>query len=505
MWPSIAGWTVTLLKAFVLEGTPTTSEGIAFRDTLVFGASGIPRLLEHTVPTQACAHTPDFIPTLLNVVIRLAEIDHPAFEHFWRQLCLITQNYRDLTSQFINIIFKLHYRCNIAKIILRIIMDESGRSGCPDVWVLEACLTLLEICCIPVNLYQPLRTLNAPYHLAYTLYRLATKRRKLRGGEYEPARSTVLLTCNQLVEAFKDGSTWVIQTLDAHILLALADLQYLTVNLDDPDMPYIGDLFKTTISVINAMKPFLVYRSVLIRVLREGRRARKRHPPGSEQWDANFWIAFDKFQEEARKMKIILDEFDKNPKYGMGTAYCCTYQKCSRKGRAPETCESPDASKTKVKRCEGCHVATYCSLECQRSDWRGSHRMKCKELSAHGPTTGISDLPSHLDLSFIKFLVRRDLLAKQSMFMHRQLIVAQYNYRKAPMEFSTVSVGELLGSLKRPDTLSVRDALLDLSKELSKETSQTSSVKHQQIVYILLPGTDPHTRLVYAENLDFWS
>ncbi|KIJ45859.1 hypothetical protein M422DRAFT_226924 [Sphaerobolus stellatus SS14] len=42
-------------------------------------------------------------------------------------------------------------------------------------------------------------------------------------------------------------------------------------------------------------------------------------------------------------------------------------------------CLKKDQKKKKFKRCTGCHIATYCSTECQTIAWRNGHSEACKE------------------------------------------------------------------------------------------------------------------------------
>jgi len=35
----------------------------------------------------------------------------------------------------------------------------------------------------------------------------------------------------------------------------------------------------------------------------------------------------------------------------------------------------------RLKRCGGCRVVRYCSVECQNDDWRYSHHLECEEMA----------------------------------------------------------------------------------------------------------------------------
>ena len=40
-------------------------------------------------------------------------------------------------------------------------------------------------------------------------------------------------------------------------------------------------------------------------------------------------------------------------------------------------CEICDQKRETYLRCAGCHLAAYCSRECQRKDWKASHKYFC--------------------------------------------------------------------------------------------------------------------------------
>ncbi|KAL0574360.1 hypothetical protein V5O48_007602 [Marasmius crinis-equi] len=484
LWPSIAGWTVALMKAFVLEGTPTTPEGIQFRDTLLYGSSGIPRLLQYIDPMGACTQVPQLIPTLTDVALWLAEINHPAFELCWRQLRVVTPSHKQLKSQFQGCVDLLRTRYDIPRILLGIIADAS-RNSYPDVWLSEASLSLLHACTnCRSELNRHLRASNGVHWLAHIMSRIAVKRSVLRNGDVEDASSIAAFGCHFLLESLKDGLTWVIQMLDGHVILSMAKL--VDIIREGHYINPTGDLEGNMVTLMDAFKPFLLYRSVLNRVARDIRitdatATLKIDGPGKR-----FWKAFEDLRAEAQRTKAILREFDADETRGPGTASCCVHRECSRNN--PGQAVSADRpTTTKVQRCGGCRVATYCSRECQRADWKAGHREKCKSLGL-GPTIGDSGRISHLDIAFIKFLTHRDLETRQSLLSNRASVVAQYDYRLWPMKFSVISVERLLQEMKSPRLIATRIELVKLSKE-----------KHQ-IVHVLVPGADPHSRLLYTEE-----
>lgn len=45
-------------------------------------------------------------------------------------------------------------------------------------------------------------------------------------------------------------------------------------------------------------------------------------------------------------------------------------------------CSSPEGETVKHKRCSQCKQRLYCSIDCQRNDWRKGHKNECKSLMA---------------------------------------------------------------------------------------------------------------------------
>lgn len=46
------------------------------------------------------------------------------------------------------------------------------------------------------------------------------------------------------------------------------------------------------------------------------------------------------------------------------------------------SCQAPEGLAMKHKQCSACKAVYYCSVECQRVDWKAGHKNRCKELQA---------------------------------------------------------------------------------------------------------------------------
>jgi len=52
--------------------------------------------------------------------------------------------------------------------------------------------------------------------------------------------------------------------------------------------------------------------------------------------------------------------------------------------------EIEDLTKSPLRRCAGCKITRYCSVECQRKHWRKRHKKDCKKLAENGKTASPS-------------------------------------------------------------------------------------------------------------------
>jgi hypothetical protein len=55
--------------------------------------------------------------------------------------------------------------------------------------------------------------------------------------------------------------------------------------------------------------------------------------------------------------------------------------KTSQVGKLCSNCQSPEGTAIKHKVCSQCKTRFYCSVDCQRADWKGGHKDVCKELA----------------------------------------------------------------------------------------------------------------------------
>ncbi|KAK1217327.1 hypothetical protein PQX77_020027 [Marasmius sp. AFHP31] len=224
LWPLITSWTIALLKSFVLDGSPTTPLGVEFRELLIFGSCSVSRLLQHTShPDSACKQTPTFIPTILTVVLHLAQTSHPAFETMWSELSKVIEC-RESLLQFRSSIAYLRKQHNVPRLITRMIQTECGNSYI-DTWTLDSCMGFITHClAYAPELNRPLRATNIVRWITHALSRIAAKRNSIREGDLEVACPCLIYCCDYLKQAFGDGFFWVSQALDGRVVLSMVKL-----------------------------------------------------------------------------------------------------------------------------------------------------------------------------------------------------------------------------------------------------------------------------------------
>ncbi|KAL0566596.1 hypothetical protein V5O48_015414 [Marasmius crinis-equi] len=327
LWPLIASWTVFLLKSIVINGSPTTPKSIDFQTNVVFGCCMVSRLLEHTDPDHACRQTPFFIPTILHVILHLANISHPGFETMWSELSKVLEC-RESLVQFRSGVAQLRRVYDIPGLFTRLILSEchQGKEYI-DSWILDSCLAFINHClAYSPDLTRPLRAHNMVRWLTLILHRFASKQKSIRDGDLEVACPSLVHCCDWLEQAFlQDGLTWVEQVLDGRILgsmVRLVDLSKHPILRNENPKP---DLEEPMTNVVEAIRPFLVYRSVVNRVLKEVRLVREAGLWEERRRDT-FWEALRVLEKEAERMKELMRQFDSDQ---AASIQCCAYRKVS--------------------------------------------------------------------------------------------------------------------------------------------------------------------------------
>ncbi|KAJ7861827.1 hypothetical protein B0H14DRAFT_2741409 [Mycena olivaceomarginata] len=234
-----------------------------------------------------------------------------------------------------------------------------------------------------------------------------------------------LVNCLQSTEGF----TWVVQSLTADLLLALADASPHFSRLDAEDYDMVSSLLK------EMLPTYLVYRSV-IQAVDEG--MRRLGAKQQKKIDASIfrdvWIDFQKLALE-RHFVVM--------------------QAVAVKGRAA-TCDNVECHKVDAKntfrKCGGCSTTLYCSKECQTLAWKqGGHKTMCK-MKQRERLEGKSQAISKSDAAFFHHLSIRD--ARHHLPFLRRLARSTYpalrscelliriDYTAVPPAYSVVPLAE---------------------------------------------------------------
>ena len=77
-----------------------------------------------------------------------------------------------------------------------------------------------------------------------------------------------------------------------------------------------------------------------------------------------------------------------------------------RQDRQSQQCGGPDCEKIGTKFCSRCNLISYCSAECQRMDWKSSHKKNCKQKAHHVAVLRKNTLPKGVVASSFSFKKR---------------------------------------------------------------------------------------------------
>ncbi|KAJ7627870.1 hypothetical protein B0H17DRAFT_1110404 [Mycena rosella] len=113
------------------------------------------------------------------------------------------------------------------------------------------------------------------------------------------------------------------------------------------------------------------------------------------------WRAFYDLVIERTKLQMVFDLTSLPPQLA------CDNMECAK-----------ISAKTEFQRCSGCRSASYCSIECQRRDWKeGGHRAECERR--HGRRVGGALNPR--DHLFLRELLHHDYETRRNEIIRLQL------------------------------------------------------------------------------------
>ncbi|KAK7022297.1 hypothetical protein R3P38DRAFT_2628704 [Favolaschia claudopus] len=234
-----------------------------------------------------------------------------------------------------------------------------------------------------------------------------------------------LANCLQSTEGF----TWVIQSLNADLLVALVETSPYFSQMDEDDYDMI------TLSLKETLPTYLVYRSVIQAVDQGMQRLQPEHFKKIGKSKAkDLWNNFRSLAEE--RLFVVLHAAAVKGK----AATCDNVQ-----------CQKIDAKNT-FRKCSGCSTTLYCSKECQTVAWKeGGHKQMCK-MKQRERLEGKSQAITKSDSAFFHHLATRD--ARHHLPLLRRLgrssypalrwcdLLIRIDYTVVPPDYSVVPLAE---------------------------------------------------------------
>ncbi|KAL0063589.1 hypothetical protein AAF712_009510 [Marasmius tenuissimus] len=300
-----------------------------------------------------------------------------------------------------------------------------------------------------------------------------------------------------LGRCFAGGLTWACDALDCHFLIALLQMSVLPGG-DDPESTELLALYTSYAKLMNLLKPYLVYRSVLNRACREMKIVR--HSELVERLDERnpFRLALEDVEKEVERLKAIQREFEAtNTVFNVCSVRKCWYAKPG----------------SKIRRCSGCQVAIYCSRQCQQADW--STHKQTRHIYDN-PKDGLSRRISQLDQLFPKFLIQREIRdhpvrspAHNGSKNYRsktraEEIVVQFDCRVSPIRVTYTTAAKVLEDMvARSGGLDHNQTELQWAKDrMIMLKGRVRENPHGLILcYMLYPAAHQDSFVLYAEQV----
>ncbi|EEB97216.1 hypothetical protein MPER_03512, partial [Moniliophthora perniciosa FA553] len=221
---------------------------------------------------------------------------------------------------------------------------------------------------------------------------------KVKAEEVTHLHECFIMGCRSILELASEGYFWMAQMLDSHFLILS-----LPIGVVEDHAIVDGksqEVAKAFWSVIDMLKLFIIFRSVLNRVVKEMKAPKKAGSLELLPKNNKIRKSLEELDRDAFGLKSDMDSFDDviGPQMNF-----CLNEVCPLR-------ENPQKKKIRWKRCSVCFATTYCSRSCQKQDW-AEHKKCCKTLLS--PRMGTSYLSSRLDEQFIIHLAYSQLRASQ--------------------------------------------------------------------------------------------
>ncbi|KAK7041517.1 hypothetical protein VNI00_009387 [Paramarasmius palmivorus] len=489
LWPRVLRWMSFLVERVVLVDVhATTSRGRAIQVNI---ANLSQRLLElcadpmfESLCNDSKTHSFHFFTAILHIVIHLLENGDPWFQRLFPALKRAVADVDILTMST-----ELPHKHDLTASSVHALIKANGTPK-PDLWSLYAVLRLLKSFSSSEVHLRIIRQYHIVRWLAKTISSLAKRVGTLLPGELKVACANLVLCVEMMKCHIFTGHTWVIEALNEHILPAIAKTKVLDLLLDTVGEPADSPfrLGKPYTKLINTIRPFSLIYSIALRVSRYAQKVARYLQVLNLPSDDPFNEALYSLLREAHMSRQDINRFQ----MALGRVYCSNV-KCSTV--IADTGRSP-----KMKKCSQCRVVVYCSLTCQKDDWKINHREVCSHLQPEHPGDGFR--LSEPDAAYIKDTVRRYIAEVRTELLQEKAdcevgvsarsnaVTLTFIYNLWPCKIFFDKASRSLESLNcrhAKDDFRLQWDQLDMSKEI--------------LIVVWHPGWTCHSVMVYRESL----
>ncbi|KAG7091712.1 hypothetical protein E1B28_008113 [Marasmius oreades] len=418
LWPKVFAWAALFIRDIVLvqlndndASVPADLPPVQMKEKVIWvlcsvfwvGTSSNSLSDRSTLYELAFKSIPTFVPLALELCVYLAATDHLASYAMWEQVRLLSSmnstGEKQLDASCKQLLLP-GSRYDIATISMHTLDNRLEKPF--DPYTVRESLSLIQRM-LSERIQQEVGGDN-PQHLRWQglickIIRILSRSTSFLSEEWRATHRDEIMAIVEcmglgtnllqlLLHAGK-GPSWASKALDEKLLVVIAKLPATFSSEKGRLGLTLGEFYSMLLSTL---RPFTLYRPVLRRVFRNltliNSSRSLQYRSGSENSMLNAILAFE---QKARSTKLDMENFD-NYRIKTGKMSCSN-----------ANCTSLSNEAKFLKRCSQCHVAMYCSRECQKEDWSQKHRTECRNFTTLKDGYGYH--VSHLDELFVRNLV----------------------------------------------------------------------------------------------------